>query len=235
MATVESVGGQAAPGAARITGFRPPPSATGGIAAGRENNGVSPSALIGFAAIVVGIGVGIGLPRARARWMADAAMSGIALVAVVVNQVMVHDRAEEALGQVESSFRSQLGNNPIFGRSVPTPVFELDDEPGFWIVTVLLAVVLAYNVYEFVVSRRGSSRLGSAADGAGTPQTPPPPPPATSRAGGWPHGSQPMIAWPAPDHPQPHPQGPAGSRTLRGSRTRSRHVTSGFRPRVRTG
>src|SRR3954463_3127270 len=56
-------------GEPEYTGLRPPPSATGGIAAGGENNGVSPAALIGFAAIVLGIGAGVGLPRPRARWV----------------------------------------------------------------------------------------------------------------------------------------------------------------------
>jgi hypothetical protein len=75
-------------GEPEYTGFRPPPSATGGIAAGGENNGVSPSALVGFAAIIVGIGVGVGLPRPRDRWVSGAVASGIALVGVVVNQML---------------------------------------------------------------------------------------------------------------------------------------------------
>ncbi|MBL8925963.1 MAG: hypothetical protein JNM77_06960 [Pseudonocardia sp.] len=202
-------------GEPEYTGFRPPPTAQGTTAVAEQNSRVSPPALIGFAAIVVGIGVGLGLPRARARWMAGAATSGIALVAVVVNQVMAHDRAQEALGGVGSSFRSQLGNNPIFGRSIPTSMFELDDESGFWVVTVLLAVVLAYNVYEVVVSRRGSNRPELAAGCAGVPQTPPVQSGRTG-AGGWPqaapprqHSSQPTDAWPAPQHPQPDPQDPA--------------------------
>ena len=157
-------------GKPEYSGFRPPPTAQGTTASAEQNSRVSPSALVGFATIVVGIGVGLGLPRARARWMAGAAMSGIALVAVVVNQVMVHDRAEEALGQVESSFRSQLGNNPIFGRSIPTPCSSSMTSPGSGLSRVLLAVVLAYNVYEFVVSETGVERLGSAAEGDGTPQ-----------------------------------------------------------------
>jgi hypothetical protein len=118
-------------GEPEYTGFRPPPSATGGIAAGGENNGVSPSALIGFAAIVLGIGAGVGLPRPRARWVSGAVASGIALVGVVVNQMLVHDRAREGLDRAESTFRTQLGDNPIFGQSFPMPVFDLEDEFGF--------------------------------------------------------------------------------------------------------
>jgi hypothetical protein len=160
-------------------GFRPPPSATGGIAAGGENNGVSPSTLVGFAAIVVGIGVGLGLPRARDRWVSGAVASGIALVGVVVNQMLVHDRAREGLDRAESTFRSQLGDNPIFGQSFPVPVFDLEDEFGFWVVTTLLGLVLAYNVWELValqrLSNRGSAPLSSANSAEpGWPQGPPP-------------------------------------------------------------
>src|SRR3954454_24649436 len=127
-------------GEPEYTGLRPPPSATGGIAAGGENNGVSPSALIGFAAIVLGIGAGVGLPRPRARWVSGAVASGIALVGVVVNQMLVHDRAREGLDRAESTFRTQLGDNPIFGQSFPMPVFDLEDEFGFWVVTMLLGL-----------------------------------------------------------------------------------------------
>jgi hypothetical protein len=166
-------------GEPEYTGFRPPPSATGGIAAGGENNGVSPSALVGFAAIVVGIGVGLGLPRARDRWVSGAVDSGIALVGVVVNQTLVHDRAREGLDRAESTFRSQLGDNPIFGQSFPMPVFDLEDEFGFWVVTMLLGLVLAYNVWELValqrLSNRGSAPLSSANSAEpGWPQGPPP-------------------------------------------------------------
>jgi hypothetical protein len=59
------------------------------------------------------------------------------------------------------------------------PVFDLEDELGFWVVTMLLGLVLAYNVWELValqrLSNRGSSPLSSA-DSAepGWPQGPPP-------------------------------------------------------------
>lgn len=201
-------------GEPEYTGFRPPPTAQGTTAADEQTSRISPPALVGFAATVVGIGVGLGLPRPRARRVAGAAASGVALVAVVVNQVMVHDRAQEVLDQVESSFRSQLGNNSIFGQSIPMPVFELDDEPGFWVVTVLLAVVLAYNVYEVVVFRRGSNRPGVPANGADAPPTPPVSS-TNSSAGEWPqaapprpHSSRPTDALPAPPHPHPYRHGP---------------------------
>jgi hypothetical protein len=183
-------------GEPEYSGFRPPPSATGGIAAGGENNGVSSWALTGFAAIVLGIGVGLGLPRPRARWMAGAAAGGIALAAVVVNQVMVHDRAQEGLDRAESTFRSQLGDNPIFARSFPTPVFDLDDEPGFWIVTVLLALVVAYTVWEVVALRRGPDRPGPAADSTGTPQ----PSPSSGRRSPSrnPSPPRPSVSWSTP-------------------------------------
>jgi len=150
-------------GEPEYTGFRPPPSATGGIAAGGENNGLSPLALVGFAAVVAGIGVGLGLPRPRTRWVSGAVASGIALAGVVVNQVLVHDRAREGLDRAESTFRSQLGDNPIFGQSFPIPAFGLEDEFGFWVVTMLLGLVLAYNVWEVVALQRGSDR-GSATE-----------------------------------------------------------------------
>ena len=177
-------------GEPEYTGFRPPPSATGGIAAGGENNGVSASALIGFAAIVVGIGVGLGLPRARDRWGSGAVASGIALVGVVVNQMLVHDRAREGLDRAESTFRSQLGDNPIFGQSFPVPVFDLEDEFGFWVVTMLLGLVLAYNVWEVVALQRGSDR-GSAAESADGAQ--PAPLSSANRADpGWPQNPPPQ-------------------------------------------
>jgi hypothetical protein len=177
-------------GEPEYTGFRPPPSATGGIAAGGENNGVSPSALVGFAAVVVGIGVGLGLPRPRARWVSGAVASGIALVGVVVNQMLVHDRAREGLDQAESTFRSQLGDSPIFGQSFPMPVFDLEDEFGFWVVTMLLGLVLAYNVWEVVALQRGSDR-GSAAESADGTQ--PAPLSSANRADpGWPQNPPPQ-------------------------------------------
>jgi len=72
--------------------------------------------------------------------------------------MFVHDRAQEGLDRAESTFRSQLGDNPIFGQSFPMPVFDLEDEFGFWVVTVLLGLVLAYNVWEVVALQRGSNR-----------------------------------------------------------------------------
>jgi hypothetical protein len=201
-------------GEPEYTGFRPPPTAPGATAVDDENSRVSPGALIGFTAIVIGIGVGLGLPRPRARWLSGAVASGMALAAVVVNQVMVHDRAREGLDQAESTFRNQLGNNPIFGQSIPMPVFDLADEPGFWIVTVLLGLVLGYNVCEVVVLQRGANRPDSAADGAGVPH-PRPLPFTNSSAAGWSQGptprpqvTQPADAWPAPQYPPPHPHGP---------------------------
>ena len=44
------------------------------------------------------------------------------------------------------------------------PVFDVEDEPGFWMVTVLLVVVLAYNVCEFVALQRRSNQPELAAD-----------------------------------------------------------------------
>jgi len=160
-------------GEPEYTGFRPPPTTGGTTAADEENSGISPPALVGFLAIGIGICIGVGSAEPRARWIGSAVASGTALVAVVVNQVMVHERAQEALDQTEASFRSQLGDNPIFGRSIPVPVLELADEPGFWVVTVLLGLVVAYNVCEVVVLQRGPNPPTSAAPSAGT--EPPPP------------------------------------------------------------
>jgi hypothetical protein len=199
-------------GEPEYTGFRPPPTAEGTTAVDEENSRISPSALIGFATIVVGVGLGAGLPRPGARWLSGAVASGIALVAVVVNQVMIHGRAQEALDKAESSFRNQLGNNPIFGQSIPTPVLELDDEPGFWVVTVLLGLVIVYNLWEFVGLQRGPSQPTLAADSAGAAY-PSPLPPTTSAPGWpqsrppWPQGPQPTAAWPGSQHRSPHPQG----------------------------
>jgi hypothetical protein len=210
-------------GEPEYTGFRPPPTAGGTTAVEEENSGISPSALIGFATIVVGVGLGAGLPRPGARWLSGAVASGIALVAVVVNQVMIHGRAQEVLDQAESSFRDQLGNNPIFGRSIPTPAFDLDDEPGFWVVTVLLGLVVAYNLWEFVGLQRGANQPTLAAGSAGAAY-PPPLPPTASNAPGWPQsrppqpqGPQPTDAWPGFQYRSPHPQGlppvfPSGDR-----------------------
>jgi hypothetical protein len=178
-------------GQPEYTGFRPPPSATGATTPDGVNSRVSPSAVIGFAAIVAGIGVGLGLPRPRARWMSGAVAGGIALVAVVVNQVMIHDRAREGLDRAESTFRSQLADNPIFDAAIPVPVFDLADELGFWVVTVLLGLAVAYNVWEVVALQRGPSRPGSTADSTDGAQAVPLPS-ANSDARGWPQGPPPQ-------------------------------------------
>ncbi len=195
------------------SGFRPPPASESATAADEQKSQISPWALIGFAAIVVGVGLGLGLPRPRARWISGAVASGIALVAVVVNQVMIHRRAKEALNQAASTFRDQLGNNPIFGQSIPVPALELGDEPGFWIVTVLLGLAVVYNVYEVVVLQRGPNRLPRlAADGAGAPQ--PPPLPVGRRQGVQQpaRASASQVSVPPPPVPltPPLPQVPAG-------------------------
>lgn len=160
-------------GEPEYSGFRPPPAGEDATGAGEENSRFSPWALTGFAAIVCGIGLGLGLPRPRARWTAGAVASGIALGVVVVNQVMVHGRAQEALDKAESTFREQLGSTPIFGQSIPMPVLELDDEPGFWVVSVLLGLVVAYNVVEIVVLQRGAEPPPLTGGTTGTRQPPP--------------------------------------------------------------
>ena len=201
-------------GEPEYTGFRPPPpTGEGTTGAGEQNSWISPWALTGFAAIVGGIGLGLGLPRPRARWIAGAVASGIALVVVVVNQVMVHGRAQEALDKAESSFREQLGSTPIFGQSIPMPVLELDDEPGFWVVSVLLGLVVAYNVFEIVVLQRGVERPPLTGGSAGTRQ----PPPLPSRNGAAPRppqdpptqplGPRPTAPWSGPPYPSPRRQG----------------------------
>jgi hypothetical protein len=71
-------------------------------------------------------------------------------------------------------FANSLGNTSILGQAILVPVFELGDEPGFWIVTALLGVAAAYNVYEVVVLQRGPNWLaGSVADEAAAPKPPP--------------------------------------------------------------
>ena len=160
-------------GEPEFSGFRPPPAAEDATAADEQKSQISPAALIGFAAIIVGFGLGLGLPGPTARWISGAVASGIALVAIVVNQVLIHRRAKEGLDQAAATFRDQLGNNSIFGQSIPTPAFELSDEPGFWVVTMLLGLVVAYNVFEVVILQRGPNRLSRlAADGASAPQPP---------------------------------------------------------------
>jgi hypothetical protein len=201
-------------GEPEFTGFRPPPTGADTTATGEENSRISPSALIGFVAIVIGIGLGLGLPKPRARWVSGAVASGIALVAVVVNQVMIHRKAEEGLDQAESTFREQLGSTSILGQSIPVPVFELEDEPGFWVVTVLLGLVVAYNVFELVVPQRGPNPPRLAAEIAGTSQ----PSPFASTNGcapGWPQGPptrpqavRPPNQWPGPPYAPPRPPGP---------------------------
>jgi Protein of unknown function (DUF2510) len=200
-------------GEPEYSGFRPPPIGEDATAADEQKSQISPAALIGFAAIIIGVGLGLGLPRPRARWISGAAASGIALVAVVVNQVMIHRRAKEGLDQAASTFRDQLGNNPIFGQSIPMPAFELIDESGFWVVTVLLGLVVAYNVFEVVVLQRGPNGLSRlAADGAGAPQ--PPPLPLGSRQGVQQpaRASASQASGPSPGVPltSPLPQVPAG-------------------------
>jgi hypothetical protein len=177
-------------GEPEYSGFRPPAAA--GAAADEESSQVSPLALTGFATIVVGIGLGLGLPRPRVRWVSGAVASGIALVAVVVNQVMVHARAQEALDGAESSFRDQLGSSSIFGQAIPMPALELHDEPGFWIVTVLLGLVLAYNVYELAVHHPRTT--------ATVPGSPIPPPYPQAAPPGYPPG-HPQL--PPPGYPPP--------------------------------
>ena len=139
---------------ARVSGFRPPPAAEDATAAEDESQ-ISPTALIGFAAIIVGGGLGLGLPRPRARWISGAVASGIAVVAVVVNQVMIHRRAKEALDQAASTFRDQLEPTRSSASRSPCPRSSSSDEPGFWVVTVLLGLVVAYNVYR---GRRPAAR-----------------------------------------------------------------------------
>jgi hypothetical protein len=200
-------------GEPKYSGFRPPPAGEDATAAHEQKSQISPSALIGFAAIIVGVGLGLGLPRPRARWISGAVASGIALVAVVVNQVMIHRRAKEALDQAASTFRDQLGNNPIFGQSIPLPALELGDEPGFWIVTVLLGLAVAYNVYEVVVLQRGPNRLPRpAADGTGAPKPPPVPLGRMQGVQQPAQASHSQVSVPPPPAPltPPLPQVPAG-------------------------
>lgn len=202
-------------GEPEYSGFRPPPTGDGVTAANENKSQISPMALTGFAAIIVGVGLGLGLPRPRARWISGAVASGIGLVAVVINQVMIHQRAREALDHAASSMRDQLANNPIFGQSIPTPALELSDEPGFWVVTVLLGLVVAYNVFEVVVLQRRPNRLPRlAAGGTGGP-VPPPLPPMSGSAPGWPPSPparpqeiRPQARWPGSHVPPPRPQGP---------------------------
>src|SRR5206468_1772779 len=73
-------------GEPEYSGFRPPP--TSGAVTAQGKSQISPTALIALAAIIVGGGLGLGLPRPGARWISGAVASGIALIAVVVNQVM---------------------------------------------------------------------------------------------------------------------------------------------------
>ena len=202
-------------GEPEYSGFRPPQTgadapaadapAADGPAADAEQSRVSPAAVIGFVAILVGIGLGLGLPRPRARWIAGAVASGVAFVAILVNQMLIHRRAQEALDQAAATFRDQLGSNPIFGQSLPVPALEVADEPGFWLVTVLLGLVVAYNVVEVVRIGRGT---GQPAPGA-------PPPPAHDGGPGWPQGppewpptAPPPPPWSGPPAPAPYPQGP---------------------------
>jgi hypothetical protein len=194
-------------GEPEYSGFRPPP--TGDAVKGQEEKSqISPTALTGFAAIVVGVGLGLGLPRPRARWISGAVASGIALVAVVVNQVMIHRRAQDALDQAASSWRDQLADNPIFGQSIPMPALELGDESGFWVVTGLLGLVVAYNVFEIVLLQRRPNQLPRlAAGGAGVP-VPPPLPPMSGSAPGWPPGPLPRPQATRPSGPSPGPRVP---------------------------
>ncbi len=118
----------------------------------------------------------------------------------------------EGLDRAESTFRSQLGDNPIFGQSFPMPVFDLEDEPGFWVVTVLLGLVLAYNVWEVVALQRGPSGPGLTADSVDGAQ-PAPLPSTNSAAPGWtqgppPQGTRPADAWPVATQSPLSPQGP---------------------------
>ncbi len=200
-------------GEPEYSGFRPPPAGENATSADEQKSQISPPALIGFAALVVGVGLGLGLPRPRARWISGAAASGTALVAVVINQVMIHQRAKEVFDQAASTFRDQLGNNPIFGQSIPAPALEFGDEPGFWIVTVLLGLAVAYNVYEVVAPQRGPNRLPMlTADGTGARQ--PPPLPLGRRQGVQQPArasvSQVSIPLPPVPRPPPLPQVPAG-------------------------
>jgi hypothetical protein len=50
--------------------------------------------------------------------------SGTAFVAVVVNQVMIHRRVQDALDQAASTLRDQLAANPVFGQSIPMPALD---------------------------------------------------------------------------------------------------------------
>ena len=73
-------------GEPEYTGFRPPPAAQGATAVPEESSRVSPPAVVGFVAILLGIGVGLGLPRPKARWL-----SGAAHPAMTITTASIHD------------------------------------------------------------------------------------------------------------------------------------------------
>ena len=192
-------------GEPEYSGFRPP-AGSDATAAADEKTQFSPPALVGFAAIIIGVGLGVGRRgQPRARWISGAVASGIALTAVVVNQVMIHRRVQEALDHAASSFRSQAASVPMFGLSIPVPAFELGDEPGFWVVTVLLGLVVGYNLFEAVALQRRPNQLPSfASDGTGAPETVPLPR-TDNRALGWPQNRPPRHPADDVQHPLQQP------------------------------
>ncbi|MFC3999787.1 hypothetical protein ACFOVU_27990 [Nocardiopsis sediminis] len=168
-------------------------------AGAEERVGVQPFMLAGVLGVVVALVLGVVLPTAFSRALGGLIATGLATVAVAVNQAVVLAQLEERL-RTDAAW---LAADAVVGTRA-----------GFWITLAVLVAVAAHDIAGLVPARRGppaapvppGAYAGPPPPGPPPPGQPPPGPPPAPPAG-YPPPGYPPVGYPAPQEPQGPPLG----------------------------
>lgn len=144
--------------------------------------GIQPLLLLTTLVIVGGVLATAIVPRPQARAITGIIMSALALTGLVVNQVVMHVGSEQ---EIRDAGASEYG--------IEFAELSVSSGPGFWVMALVLAAVLAWSIVDLVLHRRSQGVIGhfppSAPGGPGGP-------PGPGSPGGPPGPGQPQGPWP---------------------------------------
>lgn len=111
--------------------------------------GIQPLLLLTTLVIVGGVLATAIVPRPQARAITGIIMSALALTGVVVNQIVMHVGSEQ---EIRDAGASEYG--------IEFAELSVSSGPGFWVMALVLAAVLAWSIVDLVLHRRSQGSLG---------------------------------------------------------------------------